>query len=87
MANNASALKRIRKTQAQTQRNRAVKSRVKTHRKKVLAALAAGDKAGAEQAYREFASIADKAGRKNVIHKNAAARLKSAMASRLKASS
>ena len=49
MANNASALKRIRKTQAQTQRNRAVKSRVKTHRKKVLAALAAGDKAGADR--------------------------------------
>jgi small subunit ribosomal protein S20 len=62
-----------------------LKSRVKTLRKKVQAAVDNGDGAAAQAAYNEFASAADKAGRKNVIHTNAASRLKSTLADRIKA--
>lgn len=85
MANSRSALKRVRKTRAQTLRNKMLKSRVKTLRKKVQAAVEKGDSAAAQTAYNDFASAADKAGRKNVIHANAASRLKGAMAVRVKA--
>ena len=85
MANSRSALKRVRKTRRETLRNQAVKSRVKTFRKKVLAAVEEGDSKAARSALNEFASAADKAGRKNVIHKNAANRQKSALTKRVSA--
>ena len=85
MANSKSALKRVRKTRAQTLRNRMIKSRVKTLRKKVLAAIDSGDSAAAQAAYNDFASAADKAGRKNVIHANAGGRLKSRLSDRMEA--
>jgi ribosomal protein S20 len=47
MANNPSAEKRIRQTEVRTDRNRAVKSRIRTLRKKVLSAVTSGDKAAA----------------------------------------
>ena len=85
MANSRSALKRVRKTGAQTLRNKMLKSRVKTSRKKVQAAIDAGDGAAAKAAFQDFTSIADKAGRKNVIHPNAASRLKGILMGRVKA--
>lgn len=80
MANTPSAEKNIRKTLSRTVRNRATKSRIRTIRKKVLAAIEGGDLKGAQQFYNEFASAADKAAKTNVIHKNAASRLKSRVA-------
>lgn len=77
MANHKSSLKRARQTIVRTERNRAEKSRVKTLRKKTLAAVAAGDKEGAAKASAEFSSAVDKAAKKNVIHPNKAANLKS----------
>ena len=50
---------------------------MKTLRKKTLAAIAAGDKAAAAKASSEFSSAVDKAAKKNVIHPNKAANLKS----------
>lgn len=83
MANCASTRKSIRKTKARTERNRVVKSRLRTFRRKTLELIEAGEKEKAEEAYREYASAADKAAKKNVIHRNAASRLKSRMATRL----
>ncbi len=86
MANTRSAEKNIRKTAARTLRNRSNKSRIRTLRKKVLAALQKGDKPKAQIAYNEFASAADKAAKKHMIHKNTASRLKSRVAAHFKTS-
>ena len=48
MANIKSAKKRVLTTKTRTERNKAIKSRVKTYIKKVDAAVAAGDKAAAQ---------------------------------------
>ena len=53
LANIKSAKKRVITSQVRAERNKAVKSRVKTYIKKVEAAVAAGDKAAANEALRE----------------------------------
>lgn len=83
MANNASGRKRIRTTERATQKNRNVKSRLRTYRKQALAAIEEGDAEKTLAAYNQFASAADRAAKINVIHKNAANRLKSRMAGRM----
>ena len=85
MANSRSALKRVRKTQRQTLRNKTLKSRVKTYRKRVDSALETGDAKGAQEALSQLASAADKAGRSRVIHPNSASRLKSLYTKRIAA--
>ena len=77
MANHKSSIKRARQTIVRTERNRAVKSRIKTLRKKALGAVAAGDKDGAAKASAEFSSVVDKAAKRRIIHPNKAANLKS----------
>lgn len=83
MANVRSAEKNIRKTTARTVRNQAVKSRIRTLRKKVLTAIEKGDVSAANASLAEFASAADKAAKTNVMHKNAASRLKSRLARKI----
>lgn len=77
MANHKSSIKRIRQTATRTERNRAEKSRMKTSRKKALAAIEAGNKDAAVKAASDFASVVDKAAKRNLIHPNKAANLKS----------
>ena len=77
MANHKSAIKRIRQTATRTERNRAEKSRLKSTRKKALVAIEAGNKEEAEKAGSAFASVVDKAAKRNLIHPNKAANLKS----------
>ncbi len=77
MANTKSAIKRNRQTITRTERNRAEKSRMKTARKKALAAIESGDKDEASKAASEFASVVDKAAKRNLIHPNKASNLKS----------
>ena len=76
MANTKSALKRVRQTEVRTERNRADKTRIKTLRKKALAAVAAGDPVAAATAASTFASAVDKAAKRNLVHPNRAANLK-----------
>ncbi|TLD71248.1 30S ribosomal protein S20 [Phragmitibacter flavus] len=83
MANIRSSEKSIRKTKTRTLQNQVKKSRIRTLRKKVLAAVAQGDNALAQQCYNEFSSAADKAAKSSTIHKNTASRLKSRVASQL----
>ncbi len=82
MANIRSAEKNIRKTKTRTAHNQTVKSRIRTLRKKVLAAVESGDGKAANAALAEFSSAADKAAKTKVIHKNTASRLKSRVASK-----
>ena len=80
MANIKSAKKRILVTKTKNERNKAIKSNVKTAVKKVFAAVEAGDKAAANAALVEATSIIEKAASKGVFHKNTAARKVSAIA-------
>ena len=74
MANIKSAKKRVLVAQTRTERNKAIRSKVKTYVKKVNAAIEAGDKAAAEAALKTAASEIDKAETKGVYHANTASR-------------
>nr|WP_237492143.1 30S ribosomal protein S20 [Streptomyces sp. YIM 132580] len=66
-------------------RNKAVKSSLKTAIRKAREASAAGDVEKATTAVRDASRQLDKAVSKGVIHKNAAANKKSALASKVAA--
>ena len=74
MANIKSAKKRILVNRTKMERNKAIKSGVKTAIKKVYAAIEANDKEAAKAALLNATSIIDKATRKGVFHKNTSAR-------------
>ena len=85
MANHFSALKRARQTEKRATRNRANTSEMRTSLRILRGALAKGDKAAAEQTYRQTVSALDKAIQKGVLHDNTASRYKSRLSARLKA--
>jgi small subunit ribosomal protein S20 len=74
MANHPSAEKRNRQRVKRTLRNRAVSSSVRTLVKRVRTAIAAQDKAKAQEALRKALSALDKAATKGVVHRKAASR-------------
>lgn len=74
MANIKSAKKRILVNKKNYEKNKAVKSGVKTAIKKVYAAIEAGDKAAATVVLNDTISIISKAASKGVYHKDNAAR-------------
>lgn len=77
MANHKSAEKRVRQIATRTERNRAVKSRIKTLQKKAIQAAEEGNGEEALKVYREFSSVVDKATKNSIFRKNKAANLKS----------
>ncbi len=79
MPNIKSQVKRMRKSEDQRQRNKSVKSALKTDIKKFETALESGDSVVAGQRYSEASRALDKAVSKGVIHKNKAANKKSRM--------
>ena len=79
MANIKSAKKRILVSRTRADRNKAIRSKVKTAIKKVDAAIAANDKAAAEAALKVAVSELDKATKKGIYHKNTTARKVSRM--------
>lgn len=79
MANIKSAKKRILVNQVKADRNKSIKSGVKTAIKKVYAAIDANDKAAAEEALKNAISVMSKAESKGVYHKNAVSRKVSRM--------
>ena len=74
MANIKSAKKRIIVNQVKADRNKSIRSKVKTAIKKVDAAIAAKDSEAAAVALKNAISELDKAQRKGIFHKNAVAR-------------
>ena len=74
MANIKTAKKRVEVSKKRYEKNKAIKSSVKTAMKKVDAAVAAGDKAAAQAALLNATSVIDKAATKGVYHKNTASR-------------
>ena len=79
MANIKSQIKRIKQNEKRHQRNKAVKSGLKTAVRKFREAAEAGDKDTAVALANEAGRKLDKAASKGVIHKNQAANRKSAI--------
>lgn len=75
-----SAKKRMKQAEVRRQRNYPVRSAMKTHVKKVLLLTKEGKKDEAEKMLPETYKIIDTAAKKNIIHKNNAARKKSLLA-------
>jgi len=74
LANIKSAKKRVLVTATKTERNKAIRSRVKTFVKKVDEAVEAKDKSAAEEALKAATSEIERACTKGVYHKNTASR-------------
>jgi len=83
MANIKSAAKRVLLTQKATAKNKAAKSLIKTNIKKFNAAASGGDRQTAESTYKTAIKAVDRAATKGLIHKNKAARRKSALTKKL----
>lgn len=79
MPNIKSSKKDVIRSKVAYEKNKADKSEMKTVIKKYEAALAEGDRAAAEVAYKNAVQIVDKAVTKGILHKNTAARKKSSM--------
>ena len=74
MANIKSAKKRILVNRTKAERNKSIRSGVKTAMKKVLAAVEGGDKAAAEAELKAATKTIEMAASKGIYHKNNAAR-------------
>ena len=85
MAHHASALKQERQSLKHRARNRKNVSELKTHVKKLRAALAGGDAEAAKKLLPETVGEIDKAAKKGVIHDNAASRYKSRLSRKVNA--
>jgi small subunit ribosomal protein S20 len=77
-----SELKRKRQSVKRRNRNTSILSKLKTEEKKLRTALEAGAES-VKALYQEFTSALDKAAKSGVIHKNAAARKKSRLNTRI----
>lgn len=80
VANIKSQIKRNRQNERRRQRNKSVRSALKTSSKKVRTTAAEGDAQAAEQQLREAARALDKAAAKGALHRRTAARHKSRLA-------
>lgn len=74
MANIKSAKKRVSVSRIRAERNKAIRSGVKTAIKKVFTAIEAGDKAAAAAELTAAIKVIEMAGSKGVYHKNNVAR-------------
>jgi small subunit ribosomal protein S20 len=83
VANIKQQLKRIKTNEKATERNKAVKSELRTWIRKFREAADSGDKTAAQDALKTASTKLDKAVSKGVIHENQAANKKSAMAKKV----
>ena len=85
MANNSSALKRVRQNATRSANNRIFKTKVKNLRKGIDEATAGGDEKAISEAFSRYSSAVDRAAKKSIFHRNKAANLKSKAAASIKA--
>ena len=83
MPNIKSSKKDVIRSKVAYEKNKADKSAMKTAIKKFEAAVAAGDKAAATEAYKVAVKEVDQAGLKGLLHKNNVARKKSSLTLKL----
>ena len=84
MANIKSAKKRAKQSEKHRKHNASMRSMVRTYIKKVLAAIASGNKKEAEEAYKTTQPILDRMADNGLLHKNKAARHKSRLSAGIK---
>lgn len=80
MANIKSQIKRNKQNEKRSERNKTVRTALKTSTKKVRLAVGAGDAEMATAQQRDAARALDKAVAKGIVHKRTAARRKSRLA-------
>ncbi len=85
MANSVQARKRARQAETHRQHNASRRSTLRTKIKGVLAAIGAGNKDGATEAFKQAVPVIDRAANNGLIHKNRAARHKSRLNKQIKA--
>ena len=85
MANSAQARKRARQSLKNRAHNASLRTTFRTAVKKVLKAVEAGDKAIAQETFRQSTKVLDRIADKGVFHKNKAARHKSRLSAKIKA--
>jgi small subunit ribosomal protein S20 len=85
LANSAQAKKRARQADNRRLNNSSQRSAMRSTVKKVINAIEAGDKAGAEAAYKNAVPAIDSGTSKGNLHKNTAARQKSRLNARIRA--
>ncbi|MCL2652555.1 MAG: 30S ribosomal protein S20 [Propionibacteriaceae bacterium] len=85
MANIKSQIKRNKTNEKARERNKAAKSALRTHVRAVREAVVAGDSVKAQSALPVATRALDRAASAGVIHKNQAAKRKSAIASQVAA--
>ena len=83
MANIKSQIKRVKTNEKRRQRNKSVKSAVRTAIRRFREAVEAGDKDQIVETQRSASRALDKAASKGVIHRNQAANKKASMAHRV----
>ena len=83
MASHESAVKAHRQSLVKREANRQYRSRLRTALRSIRSAIDSGDPAKVKDALRNTISLVDKLAGKKVIHRNAAARYKSRLASRV----
>ncbi len=84
MANSVQARKRARQAEKHRQRNASQRSTMRTSVKSVIAAIGAGDKDSATEAFKQAVPVIDRAANNGHIHKNKAARHKSRLNAQIK---
>ena len=87
MANIKSQIKRNKQNEVRRERNKAVRTSLKSSQKKVHSSIAEGDSEVVAAQAREASKALDKAASKGVLHKRTAARRKSRLAKAAKAAS
>jgi small subunit ribosomal protein S20 len=83
LASHASALKAHRQNIVRRERNRQMRTRLRGALRNIRIAVDAGDPAEMKDALRDTVSLVDKMVAKGVIHRNAAGRYKSRLATRV----
>ena len=84
MPTTKSAKKRLRQNEVLRARNLTIKRAMRTQVRKVREAVEAGDFEKAEAEFRVASKKIDRAGAKNIIHRNTAARMKSRLSAHIK---
>ena len=84
MANSPQAKKRARQAEKHRLQNQGQRSKLRTHIKRVVSAIEAGDKEAATAAYNAAVPVIDTLTVRGLIHKNKAARHKSRLNAHLK---
>lgn len=76
MPNKKSAEKRVRQSLKKRNENRSVKTEIKTGFKNLASSIGKGNQEQNSKLLNEYQSLCDKAVKRNIIHKNTAARYK-----------